>query len=91
MPESRQVACILGDGITVDLMGPFPLSVDKFLYDMIILDHFSSLVAFIPLKAKSDGAKHLKDWLVLFSNIARTTIKRVHTDNGGEFDSSFLL
>ncbi|MBW0538940.1 hypothetical protein O181_078655 [Austropuccinia psidii MF-1] len=90
MPASRQIACVPGDVIVVDLMGPFPLSVDKFLYAMIIQDHFSSLVAFIPLKAKSDAAKHLRDWLVQFASIAHTTIKRVRTDNGGEFNSSFL-
>ncbi|MBW0526964.1 hypothetical protein O181_066679 [Austropuccinia psidii MF-1] len=54
-------------------MGPFPSLVDKFLYAMIILDHFSSLVAFVPLRAKSDAAKHLKEWLVQFANIAHTT------------------
>ncbi|MBW0538921.1 hypothetical protein O181_078636 [Austropuccinia psidii MF-1] len=91
MPALRQLVCAPGDVIAVDLMGPFPLSLDKFSYAMIILDHFSSLVAFIPLKAKSDAAKHLKDWLVQFANIAHTTVKRVRTDNGGEFTSSFLL
>ncbi|MBW0523358.1 hypothetical protein O181_063073 [Austropuccinia psidii MF-1] len=91
MPASQQVVCVPGDVIAVNLMGPFPLSLDKFSYALIILDHFSSLVASIPLKAKSDAAKHLKDWLVQFENIAHTTIKRVRTDNGGEFTSSFLL
>ncbi|MBW0516102.1 hypothetical protein O181_055817, partial [Austropuccinia psidii MF-1] len=90
MPASQQVACVPGDIIVVDLMGPFPLSVDMFLYAMIIQNHVSSLVAPILLKAKSDAAKHLQDWLVQFANIAQTTVKRVHTDNGGEFSSSFL-
>ncbi|MBW0563847.1 hypothetical protein O181_103562 [Austropuccinia psidii MF-1] len=85
MPASRQVVCAPGDVIDVDLMGPFPLSLDKFSYAMIILDHFSSLVAFIPLKVKSDAAKHLKDWLVQVANIAHTTVKRIRTNNGGEF------
>ncbi|MBW0511500.1 hypothetical protein O181_051215 [Austropuccinia psidii MF-1] len=87
----QQVACTPGDVIAVDIMGPLPLSVDKFLYAMVIIDHFSSLVAFIPLKAKSEAAKNLKEWLVQFANIAHTRIKRVNTDNGGEFKSSFLL
>ncbi|MBW0530328.1 hypothetical protein O181_070043 [Austropuccinia psidii MF-1] len=91
MPALRQVACAPGDVIAVDLMGPFPLLLDKFSYAMIILNHFSSLVAFIPLKSKSDVAKHLKEWLVQFANIAHTTVKRVRTDNGGEFTLSFLL
>ncbi|MBW0492236.1 hypothetical protein O181_031951 [Austropuccinia psidii MF-1] len=90
MSASRQVACTPGDVIEVDLMGSFPLSVDKLLYAMIILNHFSSLVAFIPLKAKSDAAKYLKEWLIQFTNIAHTMIKRVHTDNGGELTSSFF-
>ncbi|MBW0520929.1 hypothetical protein O181_060644 [Austropuccinia psidii MF-1] len=91
MPASRQVACAPGDVISVDLMGPFNLFLDKFSYAMIILNHFSSLLAFLPLKAKSDAAKHLKEWLVQFVNIAHTTVKRVRTDNGGEFTLSFLL
>ncbi|MBW0482805.1 hypothetical protein O181_022520 [Austropuccinia psidii MF-1] len=62
MPASRQVACAPGDVIAVDLMGSFPLLLDKFSYAMIILDHFSSLVDFIPLKAKYDAAKNLKEW-----------------------------
>ncbi|MBW0553958.1 hypothetical protein O181_093673 [Austropuccinia psidii MF-1] len=90
MPASRQIACVPGDVIAVDLMGPFPLSVDKLLYAMIIQDHASSLVAFIPLRAKSEATKHLRDWLMQFSNIAQAAIKRVRTDNGGEFNSSFL-
>ncbi|MBW0534306.1 hypothetical protein O181_074021 [Austropuccinia psidii MF-1] len=76
MPASQQIACVPGDVIAVDLMGPFPFSVDKFLYAMIIQDHVSSLVAFIPLKAKSNAAKHLRDWLVQFANIAHATVKR---------------
>ncbi|MBW0531163.1 hypothetical protein O181_070878 [Austropuccinia psidii MF-1] len=55
--------------------------------DIITVD----LMAFIPLKVKSDAAKHLKEWLVQFANIAHTTVKRVRTNNGGEFASAFLL
>ncbi|MBW0486013.1 hypothetical protein O181_025728 [Austropuccinia psidii MF-1] len=91
MLVSPQVACTLADVIAVDLEVPFPLSGDKFLYAIIILDYFSSIVAFIPLKAKSDAAKHLKDWLVQFANISHTIIKRVRTKNGGEFTLSFLF
>ncbi|MBW0543234.1 hypothetical protein O181_082949 [Austropuccinia psidii MF-1] len=90
MPSSRQIACVPGDVIAVDLMGPFPFLVDKFLYAMIIQDHVSSLVAFISLKAKSNAAKHLRDWLVKFAHITHATVKRVCTENGGEFNSSFL-
>ncbi|MBW0534037.1 hypothetical protein O181_073752 [Austropuccinia psidii MF-1] len=90
MPASRKIACVPGDVISVSLMGPCPLLVDTSLYAMIIQDQVSSLEAFIPLKAKSDAAKHLRDWLVQFANIAHTTVKRVCMDNGGEFRSSFL-
>ncbi|MBW0487968.1 hypothetical protein O181_027683 [Austropuccinia psidii MF-1] len=76
-----------GDVLAVDLMGPFPQSIDKFNYALIIQDHFSSLVAFIPIKAKSDAAKHVMQWILQFERLTSKKVKRLRSDNGGELNS----
>ncbi|MBW0527798.1 hypothetical protein O181_067513 [Austropuccinia psidii MF-1] len=89
-PQSRQVVERPGDVITMDLIGPLPTSIDQFQYAMIIQDCYSSLVAFIPLKLKSDAAKHVINWIKQFVNITGIGVKRVRTDNGREFNSTIL-
>ncbi|MBW0560793.1 hypothetical protein O181_100508 [Austropuccinia psidii MF-1] len=89
-PESRNLVLQPGDVIVADLMGLFPIFFDKTLYGMIIQDHFSSLVTFYPLKIKSDALQLLINWITQFKNLTSHSIKRVRTDNAGEFLSNLL-
>ncbi|MBW0538568.1 hypothetical protein O181_078283 [Austropuccinia psidii MF-1] len=89
-PPSRAIVSAPGDVLAVDLMGPFPQSIDKFNYALIIQDHFSSLVAFIPIKAKSDAAKHVMQWILQFERLTSKKVKRLRSDNGGEFNSKAM-
>ncbi|MBW0471448.1 hypothetical protein O181_011163 [Austropuccinia psidii MF-1] len=84
-PELRNIVTQPGDVIVADLMGPFPQSFNKQIYGMIIQDHFSSLVTFYPLKSKSEALQLLMHWVTQFKNLTPHSIKRVRTDNTGEF------
>ncbi|MBW0572671.1 hypothetical protein O181_112386, partial [Austropuccinia psidii MF-1] len=90
MPPSRMIVNAPGDVLAVDLMGPFPQSLDKFSYALIIQDYFSSLVAFIPLRAKSGAAEHVMHWIAQFERLTSKKIKRLQSDNGGEFNSRVM-
>ncbi|MBW0538338.1 hypothetical protein O181_078053 [Austropuccinia psidii MF-1] len=74
-----------GNVIVADLMGPFPMSFDKRLYAMLVQDHFSSLVTVYPLRSKSEAGACLIDWIKKFNNLTKYNVKRVRTDNAGEF------
>ncbi|MBW0526619.1 hypothetical protein O181_066334 [Austropuccinia psidii MF-1] len=89
-PESRNIVSQPRDVIVADLMRPFPLSFDKKLYGMLIQDHFSSLVTFYPLKNKSEAPQMLINWITQFKNLTPHSVKRVRTDNAGEFLSNSL-
>ncbi|MBW0537862.1 hypothetical protein O181_077577 [Austropuccinia psidii MF-1] len=88
--DSRGIVTLPGDVIVADLMGPFPVSFDKAIYALIIQDHFSSLATFYPLKQKSDAASFILEWIKKFNNLTKWRVKRLRTDNGGEFSSCFL-
>ncbi|MBW0529187.1 hypothetical protein O181_068902 [Austropuccinia psidii MF-1] len=90
MLPSRIIVNTPGDLLAVDLMGPFPQPLDKFLYTLIIQDYLSSLVAFIPLRAKSGAAEHIMQWIIQFERLTSKKIKRLQLDNGGEFNSRVM-
>ncbi|MBW0479618.1 hypothetical protein O181_019333 [Austropuccinia psidii MF-1] len=89
-PESRSLVTQPGDVVVADLMGPFPQSFDKKVYGMIIQDHFSSLVTFYALKNKSEAPQFLMNWIIQFTNLTPHSVKRLRTDNAGEFLSKSL-
>ncbi|MBW0530705.1 hypothetical protein O181_070420 [Austropuccinia psidii MF-1] len=90
MPPSRMIVNAPGDVLAVDLMGPFPQSLDKFSFALIIQDYFSLLVAFIQLRAKSGATEHIMQWIVQFEQLTSKKIKRLQSDNGGEFNSRVM-
>ncbi|MBW0498090.1 hypothetical protein O181_037805 [Austropuccinia psidii MF-1] len=83
--ESRQIVQAPGDVVVTDLMGPFPVLMDKKVYALLVQDHYSSLTTFYPLKAKSEAANFIIGWIEKFNNLTKYTIKRLQSDNGGEF------
>ncbi|MBW0550007.1 hypothetical protein O181_089722 [Austropuccinia psidii MF-1] len=86
--ESREIVKAPGDVIVVDLVGPFPVSVQRHLYGLVIQDHFSSLVSFIPLKFKGEASQTVLGWLKTFNVLSGHQIKRLRSDNAGEFTSN---
>ncbi|MBW0462590.1 hypothetical protein O181_002305 [Austropuccinia psidii MF-1] len=89
-PESRNLVTWPGDVVVADLMRPFPPSFDKKVYGMIIQDHFSSLGPFYALKSKSEAPQFLMNWIAQFTNLTPHLVKRLWTDNAGEFLSKSL-
>ncbi|MBW0488570.1 hypothetical protein O181_028285 [Austropuccinia psidii MF-1] len=79
-----------GDVIVADLMGPFPISFDKRLYAMLVQDHYSSLVTVYPLQSKPEVGGCLIDWIRKLNNLTNFNVKRIRTDNAGEFLSHNL-
>ncbi|MBW0503816.1 hypothetical protein O181_043531 [Austropuccinia psidii MF-1] len=77
-----------GDVIVEDLVGPFPPTIQKHLYGLVIQDHFSSLVAFIHLRSKIEAVKEVLGWLKTFMVLSGHQVKRLRSDNAGEFVSN---
>ncbi|MBW0493531.1 hypothetical protein O181_033246 [Austropuccinia psidii MF-1] len=88
--QSRGIVEKLGNVIVAGLMGPFPISFNKRLYAMLVQDHYSSLVTIYPLQSKSEAGGCLIDWIKKFNNLTPYNVKRVRTDNAGEFLSHSL-
>ncbi|MBW0531888.1 hypothetical protein O181_071603 [Austropuccinia psidii MF-1] len=86
--ESRDIVKAPGDVIVIDLVGPFPISVQRHLYGLVIQDHYSSLVSFIPLMSKGKATKAVIGWLRLFNVLSSHQVKRLRSDNAGEFTSN---
>ncbi|MBW0485652.1 hypothetical protein O181_025367 [Austropuccinia psidii MF-1] len=90
MCESRELVKVPGDVIVVDLVGPFPPSIQKHLYGLVIQDHFSLLIAFIPLQSKGEAVKEVLNWLKGFTALSGHKVKRLRSDNAGEFVSNIF-
>ncbi|MBW0465262.1 hypothetical protein O181_004977 [Austropuccinia psidii MF-1] len=86
--KSWNLVKALRDVIVVDLVGPFPPLVQKHLYGLVIQDHFSSLMACIPLQAKSEAVREILGWLKTFNILSGHQVKRLRSDNAGEFISN---
>ncbi|MBW0541624.1 hypothetical protein O181_081339 [Austropuccinia psidii MF-1] len=87
---SRKNLLTTGDMILADSIGPFPLSIDKKQYALIIQDLFSRLMEFIPLNDKTEAPTHLKTWMLQFMNTMKITIKGLRKDNGTEFRNNAM-
>ena len=74
------------DLVVVDLAGPNrPQTLGGKVYDMVIVDTFSQR-AFVQLLAKkSDAAEALMRWIPMVELQTGKKLKRLRSDNGGEF------
>ncbi|UYV70112.1 hypothetical protein LAZ67_7001835 [Cordylochernes scorpioides] len=84
------------DLIHMDLIGPFQHeSIGRAIYVLNIVDDFSRKIFPKFLKSKSETFAKLKEFIELIENIKGTKIKRIRSDNGGEFTnrqlSSYLI
>ncbi|MBW0461393.1 hypothetical protein O181_001108 [Austropuccinia psidii MF-1] len=87
---SRLLVNNLGDVVVADLKGPFPISFDKKSYALIIQDHHSSLATLYPLQQKSKAPQAIIEWINKLDNLTNFKVKRLRTDNGGEFTSKIF-
>ena len=76
--------------VHTDICGPFPQSYDGFKYFVTFTDDFSRFTCIFPMKNKSD----LKDIFKRYSRRMKRQfgwrIKRLRSDNGGEYASNAL-
>ena len=71
-----------------DLLGPLPLSINKFQYVAVIIDAFSKLVVTFPMRTKSS-----QEFLKGFHHKYICTYgvpHSIYTDNGGEFKNTIM-
>ena len=52
---------------------------------MVVVDDFNRKSWCIPLKKKSDTKVALKEWIVVAENQTGKRLKKLRSDNGGEF------
>lgn len=74
--------------VHTDIAGPFkPVAVGGGggQYNLVIIDDFSRKSWTIPLRRKSDTKVALKDWITVNENQVGKRVKRLRSDNGGEF------
>ena len=74
------------DLVIVDLAGPNrPLTLGGKRYDMVIVDTYSQRSFVILLAKKSEVAAELMKWISLVETLTGKKLKRLRSDNGGEF------
>jgi len=73
-----------------DLLELLTLSYSKYKWVIIFLDDYSSYCRVVFLRKKSDAAEAIKVVFWLWLNTTSHSVKRLHTDNGGEYMTSEL-
>ena len=59
-------------------------------YNLVIIDDFNGKAWCIPLKKKSDTTTAIKKWIAVHETEVGTKIKKMRSENGGEFiDAAF--
>ncbi|KAI7962876.1 hypothetical protein MJO28_000970 [Puccinia striiformis f. sp. tritici] len=86
--STREMATKPGAIVAIDLVGPFPPAIDGSKYGLVIHDIFSRMTSVIGLKAKSDAAKEVMDWIEKFNMHSDHDVLCIRLDNGGEFTSN---
>ncbi|MBW0555671.1 hypothetical protein O181_095386 [Austropuccinia psidii MF-1] len=79
-----------GDIIVVDLIGPFPVSLNQMKYVLMIQDVFSRVVVAIPILDKSEAKLKLQNWMIQFMNLTNNSIKILQSDNGAKFKNNVI-
>jgi hypothetical protein len=93
--DRLRVANAIQDCWHVDLIGPFSsmednrrirlASLDGHSYALVIVDEYSRFTMVQPLQRKSDAADALISTIKLLQVTTSRTLKRLHSDGGGEF------
>ena len=75
-----------GAVIHTDVCGPMSCeSFSGYRYLVSFIDEFSGFITIVPIKLKSDVKKEFQRYHAWIERKFGCTIKRVHSDNGGEF------
>lgn len=72
--------------VYTDVWGPSQLSVDKFHYYLIFVDHFSEYIWFYPMRHKSDVGTLFPHFKLLVEKYFQLPLISVYSDNGGEYE-----
>lgn len=78
--------------IHTDIAGPFvPTAIEgRGKYNLVVVDDFSRKAWCIPIKKKSDTATAMKEWIAVHENEVGKKVKKMRSDNGGEYiDAAF--
>ena len=91
--RSSKVYTYFGERLSSDICGPFPPSINGYVYLLCIVDSFTSYLHITPLKTKSSEEVLQAFKLFLMENKSylpppNTKPMTWHTDNGGEFMSN---
>ena len=79
--------------VHTDIAGPFnPKSADGrgYQYNLVMVDDYSRKSWCIPLRKKSDTKVALKEWIAVAENQVGKKLKKIRSDNGGEYIDSTL-
>ena len=73
--------------VHTDLAGPFkPRAIEgKSRYALVFVDDFSRKSWTIPLVTKNGVTQAMKDWILMKENQSGKRLKKLRSDNGGEF------
>ncbi|PLW42058.1 hypothetical protein PCANC_13122 [Puccinia coronata f. sp. avenae] len=77
-----------GRVVAIDLVGPFPESVDGFCYGLVIIDLFSRMTSTYGLKTKADAADQVISWIENFKKHTSHDVYCIRSDNAGELTSN---
>ena len=71
-----------------DVCGPMSVpSLGASRYFVTFIDDFSRYTAVYMMKSKSEVLERFKEFVALFENITEKRVKRIRSDNGGEYTS----
>ncbi|CAL1385136.1 unnamed protein product [Linum trigynum] len=74
------------DLLYMDVWGPSPVvSIDSFSYYLVLVDHFTRYTWLYPLSRKYDVSHVFTTFTKMIANYFHTSIRRVYSDGGGEF------
>ena len=74
----------------MDISSPHPVSARGERYNLVLLDEATRWRWSYAMKAKGDVPGHIRNWMRQVENLTGQTVKRWHSDNGGEFMSKVM-
>ena len=86
-PRSKTVTELPLDLVHSDVVGPLAPSPGGYKYLVTFIDDCTRYKWIALMKKKSEVPKHLEDFLNLVENQTERRVKRIRTDNGGEYVS----
>ena len=76
----------VGETVHSDVCGPMTRkSLGGAQYYVSFIDEMSGYIMVVPIKKKSDVAARFKSYMVWLERRAECSLKRLHSDNGGEY------